>query len=130
MTSARGDVQMVEQAARVFGHGRGAIFGGVIELLALAVAPSVHGDDAEPGAVQRLDPIGVAPVDGAVRGKAVDEQDRIAGALIDIGDGHTIGVETLHSCRLAVVRRLASVMPMRRRSVAQMRLDRFRIQPL
>jgi hypothetical protein len=44
--------------------------------------PIVEGNDAESGPDQGLDPIGIAPVDSAVRGEAMNEEDGVSVALV------------------------------------------------
>ena len=56
---------------RIIGLGR-------IELLALAMAAIVEGDDPPAGLRQRVDPARIDPVDRSARGEAMDQQDRLA----------------------------------------------------
>ena len=87
---------MVEQAARVLGHQRRAVERAVVELLALAVPAVVDGDDAEAVAGEQAHPARLDPVGAHAGGKAVDQQHRVARALVDEGEPHAIGIEGLH----------------------------------
>ena len=50
------------------------------------MAAIVDCDDAAGGPVERAHPMGVAPIGRNIGGEAVDEQDRLSPALVDIGD--------------------------------------------
>ena len=96
------DAEMGEQAPGILRHQRQRISGGIIELVALPVAAVVERDDAPPVAGERLDPLRIDPIDGMVRGKAMDQKDRLAAIgrrrrNVDIGDAHAIRREELHA---------------------------------
>jgi hypothetical protein len=69
---------MVHQPAHILGHDLRGIGGGIVKLLALAMAAIVERDDAVAGMGQRLRPLGVDPVDHMAGAEAVDEHDRLA----------------------------------------------------
>jgi hypothetical protein len=87
-----GDPEVVEQPAHVPGHDGGIVILRAVELLALAVAAVVEGDDAIAGPRERLDPERVDPVHRVIRREAVHEHDRIGRAglrrHVDEGDAH------------------------------------------
>jgi hypothetical protein len=69
------DVEMVEQPAHVGGHDVHRVGGGVVGLVAGAVATAVETHDAKPGLGQRLLPACSDPVQLIVGGEAVHEDD-------------------------------------------------------
>src|SRR5262245_23807810 len=91
------DFEMVEQVRRILGHGRRAVTGRVIELLAQPMPAIVVGNRAVARRGQRVEPMRIAPICRDIGGKAVNEEDRVAAPLIHIGDLHAAGGETLHS---------------------------------
>jgi hypothetical protein len=54
------------------------------------MAAIVDRDHHPPGLLQQIDPAGRTPVDEAVRGKSMDQQDRVALAMDLIGNFHPI----------------------------------------
>ncbi len=89
-------VQVIEQPARVLGHDRGAIGGRIVELLAGAVTAVVERDHPVAVADEVADPAGIDPVGRGVRGEAMDEQDRRAGAFVEKRDLDSVGAESMH----------------------------------
>ena len=90
------DVEMVHQRRDVAGHGADMIVLGIIELAGIAMAAIVERDDAAAAPLQLRDPGGIDPVDVLGRGKAVHQHDRIALALIEVGNFDGAVVKTRH----------------------------------
>ena len=80
------EAEMGDQRRDVAGHQVGVVVGRIVQLGRLAVAAIVERDDAAIVARQRRDPAGLHPVHLRVRGKAVHQHDRLARALVEIGD--------------------------------------------
>jgi hypothetical protein len=91
------DLEMVEQAAPVFGHRRRAIKRRIVQLLALTMPSIVIGDHPAPSCGERADPPWVDPIGRHIGGKAMDKKNRFALPLVDIGDLHAVGIEPLWS---------------------------------
>lgn len=91
------EAQVIDQVRGVPGEQPEPVHFRVVELGALPVAADVHGDHPPPGPLQGVDPAGGAPVDDDVGGEAVDEEDRLAVALVEVGDVDAVGGEMLDS---------------------------------
>ena len=77
---------MIEQPPRVLGHQLGAVDRLVVELFALAMPPVVERHDTVARARQHPHPARIDPIGHHVRREAVDQQDGLARAFVDIGD--------------------------------------------
>src|SRR6185437_584577 len=88
---------MIHQRDDVARHDGNRIFRGLVELGGLAMAAIIERDDAAAVLPQLRDPGRIDPVDVLGRRKAVHEHDRIALALIEIGNFDIAMVEARHS---------------------------------
>ena len=84
---------MIEQPGDILRHERRAVGGLVIKFFALPVATIVERDDAAASLDQRPDPARINPIDGHVGGEPMDQNDRLARPLVEIGDLHASGLE-------------------------------------
>src|SRR5437763_59788 len=76
--------------------------GQIVEFCGLAVAAIIERDHAAVVAHERRDPAGLHPVDLLVGGKAMHQDDRLARALVEIGDLDVTMCESRHQERSAV----------------------------
>ena len=92
------DAEMVEQAARILGHGRRAIAARIVELLASSMPAIVEGDDAAAGLASACDPA-CASRQLAATLEAKPWMRRIGSPSPSstIGDPHAVRIEALHS---------------------------------
>src|SRR5262249_58968346 len=81
----------------VRGNGGGAVGPHGMGFVAGAVAAVVEGHEAATVAREEGNPARLDPVEAHRRGKAVDQQDRLALTHVPKGDAHTVGVEALHA---------------------------------
>ncbi len=89
------NAEVVEQRDRVGGHQRHMVARRFMWLVALPMAAIVDGDHTVAGIAERLQPARMHPVDQRRRGKAVDQEDRIARriALIEKGKLQSVVLE-------------------------------------
>ena len=80
------DLQMIEQRANIFGHDRAMIVGGIVEFGRCTVATIIECDRTSASFGERRKPAGEQPIHLLGRGEAMDEHDRLALPLVEIGD--------------------------------------------
>src|SRR5271169_3680045 len=120
------DLQMVEQGDGVGAHVRKPVFGGIVRLVAMAMAARVVSDHA-PSPRQPLEHPGLDPMLVRARAEAVDHQHRRAVALIEVVNLYAVGIEEGHrddsSPRLTaphlIIRAASSRQPSRRLAQAR-----------
>ena len=84
---------MIDQRTHVLGHDGGVIGGRIVQLARGAVAADIERDHPPAGLGQTGHPSGMHPVYRRVGGKAVDQDDRLAFALVEKRDLDPIVLE-------------------------------------
>jgi hypothetical protein len=90
------EIEMIHQRRDVARHDADMVLLGVVELAGIAMAAIVERDDAAAVFLQLRNPGRIDPVDILARRKAMHQHDRIALALVEIGNFNSAVVKARH----------------------------------